>query len=213
MEDIESNLNQEELEGGTSDLFELESLDYLVNKTKIESIVSSEKYLYLLTQEGGVKRLQNNNEASYRQLYSLPESKHSSITPKKYNSKIFCDRIGNHCIIKYGGRMYYFNSAFENIHELSTIKSIDVCAIGFDPKNDDNKSTGDILLSDSDNKIYSYKITIDKAKKIREDITELIQLEKKEKKDDRDIILGIEVYLYFIFSSPMSVKPINKLIL
>ncbi len=83
--------------------------------------------------------------------------------------------------------MYYFNGTSDKIKELTTLKGLEVYAVAFDEKNTNPKDTGEILISDHESKIYSYRIEIQKDDKIVDPLCELIQLEK------RDKIYGLEV--------------------
>ena len=94
--------------------------------------------------------------------------------------------------LKYGKRVYYFSPYIKKLFEITELKETDIVAIGFDIKNDDQKSTGDMLVADSDNRIFLYHLALDKGQ-IREGKTELFTLEKK---DEKDIISGISVYIY-----------------
>lgn len=191
MEDIESNLNQEDHEVGTSDLFELDQWDIPSFQNKINSIAVSEQFLYIITREGEVIRWKIGNSESLNQSYSLPQTKTPPSNSPEKLTKIFCDRKGNHAIIKHGGKMFYFNGTSNSIKELPSLKGIEVYAVGFDEKNTNPKSTGEILLSDYENKIYSYYIELEQGK-IKDGIAELIQLDK------RDRIYGLEVSLILL---------------
>lgn len=191
MEDIESNLNQEEHEGGTSDLFELDQWDMPSIQNKIFSIAASEQFLYIITKNGDVIRWSIGNSDTLTQSYSLPMTKTPPSNSPEKLTKIFCDRKGNHAIIKHGGRMYYFNGTSTSIKELPSLKGIEVYAVGFDEKNTNPKSTGEILIADWESKIYTYYIELEQGK-VKDGIAELIQLDKKDK------IYGLEVSLYVL---------------
>ncbi|MCQ2819415.1 MAG: hypothetical protein MJ252_19305 [archaeon] len=191
MEDIESNLNQDDQEVGTSDLFDLEQWEIPNLPRRIASITTSRQFTYIITQDGEILRWVAGNSDSLKNLYSLPTPKNPPSNSPEKVTKIFCDRSGNHAIIKHEGRMYYFNGRSMNPKELPSLKGIEVYAVAFDEKNTSETSTGEILISDHENKIYSYSIEIfDQGKnkdQIKENIQELIQINKN------DIIYGLQV--------------------
>lgn len=192
-DDLETNINQDDQEEGTSDLFELYPWDIPNLQGLIAGIATSEQFLYIITKEGDIIRFQGGKSETLRNLYSLPTNPKNppSNAPEKL-TKIFTDRKGNHAIIKHGGRMYYFNSGSTSVKELPALKGIEVYAVGFDESNANPKSTGEILISDFENRIYSYTIEFEQGK-VKDNIQELFQLP-----GTKDKIYGLQVSLFIL---------------
>ena len=165
LDDLEDNIMKEENPQSTSDKFPLKRLNLPNFQGKIVSMSSSIKYLYFVTDIGELFRLKSNDLSSLNQAHKIrPES--SKLTPKFKESftKIWTDKAGNHSIIRYKNSIYYFNSDGGIVKELNLLKEkqIEVCAVGFDENNDNILTTGNILITDYNNNIYEYSITIDK---------------------------------------------------
>ncbi|MCQ2816892.1 MAG: hypothetical protein MJ252_06480 [archaeon] len=194
MDEIDSKYMQEEQDQGINDLFELDQWDIPNLPNKITSIATSQNFLYIVTEDGEILRWTVGNPDTLKNLYPLPQPKNPPSNCPDKITKIFCDRKGNHAFIKHAGRMYYFNGTTSTPRELNSFKGIEVYAIAFDQNNTNLKSTGEILISDSENRIYSYSVELEQGKP-KEQIQELIKLDSKE------TIYGLEVKLFnLIFS-------------
>lgn len=171
------------------DTFKLEYCPNLSQINTICAVSASDDFVFCVTNDGVIKCFQN--DQLYQALHIVDE-KTASAQCYRINCQLFSDKKGNHCILKYGKRVYYFSPYIKKLFEITELKETDIVAIGFDIKNDDQKSTGDMLVADSDNRIFLYHLALDKGQ-IREGKTELFTLEKK---DEKDIISGISVYIY-----------------
>ena len=162
-DDLEYNLTKEENIKSASDQFPLKKLNLPNFQGKIASMSSSKKYIYFVTDIGELFRLKSGDLSSLNQAYKIrPESSKSYPPFKEKLTKIWTDIAGNHSIIRYKNSVYYFNSEGGVVKELSLFKEkqIEIFAVGFDETNQNAFKTGNILISDYNNNIYEYSITI-----------------------------------------------------
>lgn len=187
--DIESNLIQEEKQESTSDMFELIHWDLSGIRNEILSIATSKRFIYILTQKNVVYRWTLGNSDSLKQEYTIPVPQEiANQTCPPQDACVYCDPIGNHALIKYNKRMYYFNGNREKIKELPGLKGIEVISVAFDERNEDPKSTQEILLTDSQSRIILYKIDCEKDDRVKESFCMLFN-----ELDPKDKIYGIHV--------------------
>ena len=131
------------------------------DNSNILSMSISKKYIFLFTESSNLFRIESESLKLLSPI-SIPilESKSNF---KENLSKIWSERSGNHCIIRHKGIIYYFNSSASTVKELKKLRDIEVCAVAFNDKNDDIKTTGNILISDYYNNFYDYNIILDKV--------------------------------------------------
>ena len=163
--DLESNIISSENLELSSDNFIIKSLN-LQNTFQNLSIVCmsvSKKYIYLFTDHAELLCIESNTLKPIKQAYSINASEASGISRFKENfTKIWTDRAGNHTIIRFSGRIYYFNINGNDIKELSNFKGKEICAVGFDNFEDDPNNTGIFLATDYYNNIYECTIQVEK---------------------------------------------------
>ena len=164
IEDLESNMQTNDIES-SSDKFpmikcELPGDQQAVN---ILSMSSSKKYLYLITDNAEILCIDSKTLNPIQQSFSITSPSSSDSAPfKEKITKIWTDREGNHNIIRYKEKIYYFNMLFNQAKELDSFKNIEICAVGFNDKNQNDKSTGLFLAADYNNNIYECEINIEK---------------------------------------------------
>ena len=169
--DLESNIMKIENTESTSDKFPLKRINFpaLQDNSNILCMSSSKKNIFLITDRAELLLIESKTLNPIRQSYSIiPEQTSTPSGPsskfKENITKIWTDRAGNHCIIRFSGKIYYFNSSFTNIKELNIFKSIEITAIGFDDNNNNPLQTGNFLAADYNNNIYECSITIEKKR-------------------------------------------------
>ena len=195
LDDLESNLMKGDQKEITSSQFVIKPFNIpgLQQSINILSISSSKKYIYLLTDTSELLRIESTSLKPIQQAYSIISSISSSIP--KFNetlNKIWTDRVGNHSIIRYNGRIYYFNSKDTKVKELKSLAGIEVCAVGFDDRNENEDSTGNFLVTDYYNNIYECNISItiqrySKDFEVVDQTRKLIQLTSKDDEDGDDL--------------------------
>jgi hypothetical protein len=163
IDDLESNMQPDNMQS-SSDKFPITQCQVPGSQSDINILymTSSKKYLYLLTENGEILCIESKTLNPIQQSFSLSSSSSSGSNSFKENlTKIWTDRVGNHNIIRYKGKIYYFNVLCGIGKELDCFKNIEICAVGFDDNNDNQKSTGLFLAADCDNNIYECKINLE----------------------------------------------------
>ena len=163
IDDLESNMQPDNMQS-SSDKFPMTQCQVPGSQSDINILymTSSKKYLYLLTENGEILCIESKTLNPIQQSFSLSSSSSSGSNSFKENlTKIWTDRVGNHNIIRYKGKIYYFNVLCGIGKELDCFKNIEICAVGFDDNNDNQKSTGLFLAADCDNNIYECKINLE----------------------------------------------------
>ena len=131
----------------------------------ILAISVSKKYIYLIVES--LKCV----ELLYMDSKTLNPIQNSFFISPYYHTfkgnftKIWSDRAGNHNIIRYKEKIYYFNILINKVEELKSFKNIEICAVGFDDRNENPKSTGSFLAADCNNNIYECNIQLEKKRK------------------------------------------------
>ena len=210
LDDLENNFMKADQKEIASSQFVIKAFNFpgAQPNLNILSISSSKKYIYLLTDASELLRIESNTLKPIQQAYSIISS--NSTNAPKFNetfNKIWTDRVGNHSIIRYKGRIYYFNSKDTKVKELSSLAGIEVCAVGFDDRNENEDSTGNFLVTDYYNNIYECNISLSIQRYLKGDIEvvdttrKLIQLTSKDSdedgddlKDQNDRIYGIRFF-------------------
>ena len=165
LDDLESNIMKDDNIESTSNKFSLKHFNLPGSQQNINilSMSASKKFIYLVTDHSELLRIESNTLEPIQQAYSIKSSENeNSIKFHEPLTKIWTDREGNHSIIRYNGRIYYFNSSGSNVKELNSLKDVEVCAVGFDDRNNNTENTGYFLVSDFNNNIYECNISIGK---------------------------------------------------
>ena len=189
------------------------------NDINILSMSCSKKYLYLVTDKTEILCLESKTLNPVQQSFSITSSPSPNSPFKENFTKIWTDREGNHNIIRYKGKIYYFNLLINEAKELESFKNIEICAIGFDDKNQNDKSTGLFLAADYNNNIYECQINLEKKSNddykiiaTKKKLTQLVfkdwdTLEEEEYSEPRKInyerIYGIK----FVKTTKLKIKP------
>ena len=152
LDDLESNIMKDDNIESTSNKFSLKHFNLPGSQQNINilSMSASKKFIYLVTDHSELLRIESNTLEPIQQAYSIKSSENeNSIKFHEPLTKIWTDREGNHSIIRYNGRIYYFNSSGSNVKELNSLKDVEVCAVGFDDRNNNTENTGYFLVSDA----------------------------------------------------------------
>ena len=162
IDDLETNVLKGETTDSTSDKFPLKNLNIGINNNfNILSISASKKNIYIVTNNSELICI-DNGTLKAQQAYSITSNDTKSPKLNESYTKIWTDRGGNHNIIRYQGRIFYFNSSFSQIKEMEQLKSIDISIVSFDDRNDEVENTGYFLIVDFENCIFQCNIHIDK---------------------------------------------------
>ena len=162
IDDFESNIVNEENSKGTSDKFYLKEFE-LGEDQKRETILSmatSKKYIYFLTAKHEIFRINSVTLETISESYSLPDPKESADFKEVNFNKIWCDREGNHCIIRHNNAIYYFGCSIKDPVELENFRGKEICAVALDDRNTEIKTTKNFLAVDYFNNIYECCIDI-----------------------------------------------------
>ena len=162
LDDLETNILQEDKVESTSDKFSLSHFNLPASQQNVNilSMSSSKKYIFLVTDRSELLLIESETLRPIQQAYTIEK-------PETYGkfyeniTKIWTDRAGNHSIIRHNRGIYYFNSSGSYVKELQSLKGVEVCAVGFDDRNTDSKSTGNFLVTDFFNKIYECNILVE----------------------------------------------------
>ena len=165
IDDLENEILQEEegQEESTSNKFTISLLYHpiLKHNQKILSMSASKRFIYLITDNSELLRIDSQSLKPVLKSISIPESQNTSQF-KEDLTKIWSDRCGYHNIIRYKGSFFYYNSCCLTIKEIKSFKNIEICAIGLDDRNTDEKNTNNFIAVDYSNNIYECNIKVDK---------------------------------------------------
>ena len=221
IDDLESNM-QTDNNDENSHKFPMSQSRLPGDQQNIITMSASKKFLYLITDKGELLYIDSKTLNPIQQSFSISSSNNNINTFKENLTKIWSDREGNHNIIRYRGKIYYFNILLKAVKELECFKNIEICAVGFNDRNESQKSTGIFLAADYNNNIYECQIQLEKKGKedykIIDDIKKITTLlfcdwdtdedddifEPKSKKDER--IYGIK---FFKTTKPKEERSIN----
>ena len=161
LDDLETNLLQEDKVESTSSKFSLNHFNLPPSQQNVTilSMSSSKKYIYLVTDRSELLLIESETLRPVQQAFTIEKSQNYERFYENI-TKIWTDRAGNHSIIRHNRGIYYFNSSGSYVKELKSLRGIEVCAVGFDDRNTDPKSTGNFLVTDFFNKIYECNILI-----------------------------------------------------
>lgn len=165
IDDLESNIMKEDNIESTSNKFSLKRFDLPFSQQNINilSMSVSKKFIFLITENSELLRIESDTLKPIHQAYSIESSSIVGENIFQENiTKIWTDREGNHSIIRYNDKIYYFNSLGSVVKELNSFKKIEVCAVGFDDRNKSPEKTESFLVTDYYNNIYESRINIDK---------------------------------------------------
>ena len=191
IDDLEAEFLQEEQElreGSTTKKFPLTSFQHPALKpgATIISMSVSKKYIYLLTNNAEILLIQSYSLIPYSKTIKIPSSQYNSNFIENL-SKIWSDRSGNHNIIRYKGGIFYFNINFSIIKELKSFKNIEICAVGFDDRNEDTKNTRKFLAADNLNNLYECNISVlEKGEEINEKVEKIAQINFTDWENDEE---------------------------
>ena len=163
--DLDSNMLEYNNIESTSDKFPMKKyqLPGTLQNINILCMSCSKKYLYIITDNGEIVCLESNTLNPLNESFSIDTSNSSgSKTFKEKFTKIWTDRAGNHNIIRYNDKIFYFNILCKKVKLLKSLKDIEICAIGFDDNNEHQESTGRFLAADYNNNIYECEILLKK---------------------------------------------------
>ena len=160
--DLESNIMSSDNTENNSDKFVIKSCDLqsTFQNLNIISMSTSKKNIYLFTDHAELYCIDSHTLKPIKQAYSIRSSDTpSNIQYKEHFTRIWTDREGNHSIIRFCGKIYYFNCLGNDIKELNIFKGIEIMAVGFDDSNVDPNNTGRFLAADYNNNIYECNIS------------------------------------------------------
>ena len=192
LDDLESNILQEDKVESTSNKFALNRFNLPLSQQNVNilSMSTSKKYIYLVTDRSELLRIESDTLKPIQQAYTIPTPEN---TTKFYENltKIWTDRGGNHSIIRYNRGVYYFNSSGTIVKELKSFKGKEICAVGFDDRNNDTQATGNFLATDYLNNIYECNIMVEKFEvggdySVKDSVELLTTLSFKDSDEDED---------------------------
>ena len=163
--DLDSNMTEYNNIESTSDKFPMKKcqLPETLENINILCMSSSKKYLYIITDNGEIICLKSDTLNPINESFSITSSNQSNSKPfKEKFTKIWTDRAGNHNIIRYNDKIFYFNILCKKVKEIKSFKDIEICAVGFDDYNENQECTGIFLLADYNNNIYESIIKLEK---------------------------------------------------
>ena len=158
----------------TSDKFPMTkiSLPSLSPSTNILCISVSRKNIYIVTDHSELIILNSVTFEHNNQALSLVSKEINKPNNQKENlTKIWTDREGIHCIIKYNSSIFYYNCVKCILRELNKLKLIEISAVGFDDylkENEKENYTGKFLVVDHNNKIYECSLKIQSGQNPKE---------------------------------------------
>ena len=138
-----------------------------INGNIVYVAISETNTLYVLTDCSFFYVLEKGKKES-KEFALVPSF---SQDPEKYttmenNSQIWCDRLGNHVIIKHDKRVFYFNPTFDDgpkeINLERDYKYLEPYAVAFNENNTNSSDTQEILFSDFESDIYTLQIQLNK---------------------------------------------------
>ena len=167
MEDIINNLLKDDKEEKINHQFPIKECrvpgEY--QYINILSMSASKKYIYLIEEHGELLFLDSKTLNPFQ--FSFKISSFNNIYNPKFKenfTKIWTDREGNHNIIRYKEKNYYFNILNNKVEELNSLKNIEIGAVGFDDINENQNSTGIFLVADYNNNIYECEIKLEQKR-------------------------------------------------
>ena len=162
--DLESNILETNKIETTSDKFPLKPFNFELPgqpNLNILSMSTSKKYIYIVTDRAELLCIESKTLKPIYQAYSFrANDMPNQIHFKENFTRIWTDRAGNHSIIRFNEKLFYFNVAGKDVKELNNFKDKEICAIGFDDSNNDPNKTGNFLATDYNNNIYECNISI-----------------------------------------------------
>ena len=154
------------------------SLPYRKTDFNILSVSVSKKFIFIITGNAELLLIDNTTNEPNNQAFSII-SETSQGNFKERLTKIWTDREGNHSIVSFNGKIFYFNSSFlKNLKELSIFKDIEICAIAFDETNVDEKNSGRFLACDINNNIYECRVIVQQTQTDKNDNFEIVERKK-----------------------------------
>ena len=155
------------------DIFKIEQIKYSI-QGKILYITSSENNNMFIITDCNYFYVIDKGIEKFTKRYKISSfiKKYRKFQTQNNQTHIWCDKLGNHVIIKYYNNLYYYNPHIpkEKIQELNLYYNncyLQPYAIAFNNDFYDTKDTGDILFSDFNSDIYQLRIQINEKNKIR----------------------------------------------
>ena len=165
IDDLDSNMVENNNIESTSDKFPMKKcqLPSTLQNINILCMSCSKKYIYIITNSGEIICLESDTLNPINESFTIDSSGFiGSKTFKENITKIWTDRAGNHNIIRYNNKIFYFNMLCKKVKELKQFKNIEICALGFDDGNKNPESTGFFLAADYNNNIYECQVLLEK---------------------------------------------------
>ena len=166
------------------------NLPIIGNKLFITSSVNNN--IYILTDTGYFYVMKRGSEKDLQQ-YTLtiqPRNK-DDYQANEEHSQIWCDKLGNHVIIKFKNEVFYYNPSLEGekVRGLMLInekKFLQPYSVAFNDEIQERFDTGDILFSDYESNIYKLKITVEENKKVFQDFKKIFSFSGFNKNEESD---------------------------
>ena len=207
IDDFENEIREEIQEESTSDKFKIKEFYHpgLKQDENILCMSTSKKYIYLVSKGSELLLIDSTSLRPIKEKYRIP----SAETNKTFNeniTKIWSDRCGNHNIFRYRHAIYYFNPNFPEVKELKNFTNKEICAVSFDDRNNDTKSTNNFLVSDYYNNFYECNIVIENNEGSKEftikdnieKLTQLLDIENEEEDEFNEQYKKISERIYGI---------------
>ena len=123
---------------------------------------------------------------------SISNKKSRNYQTEEKESQIWCDKLGNHIIIKLQNNLYYYNpqKSNEKLSELNLFYNnfyLQPYAVAFNNDFYDTSDTGDILFSDFNSDIYKLRIQLNDKNKVISFFFKIFSFKKSKKINIIDI--------------------------
>ena len=126
IDDLDSNMVENNIES-TSDKFPMKKcqLPSTLQNINILCMSCSKKYIYIITNNGEIICLESDTLNPLNESFTIDSSGFiGSKTFKENITKIWTDRAGNHNIIRYNNKIFYFNMLCKKVKELKQFKRV-----------------------------------------------------------------------------------------
>ncbi len=159
------------------DIYPIEKLNFSI-EGKILYITSSENNnIFVLTDSHFFYVIEKGEEKRKKQYTLIPTIVRESgrYQTEENLSQIWCDKLGNHVIIKFQKSVYYYNPSIigeDKVREINFAYEgcyLEICSIAFNEEFQERNDTGEIIFSDYNSDIYSFRIRVGKDNNVYED--------------------------------------------
>ena len=178
-----------------NNIFKIQKILYSI-QGKILFITSSENNNMFIITDNNLFYAIEKGLSNKAKKYKIPPigQKNRKYQTEDKESQLWCDKLGNHIIIKYNNNLYYYNPNLikEKILELNLFYNnyyLQPYSIAFDNDFYDTNDTGYILFSDFNSDIYLLRIQINQKNKMSSIFFRLFSFTPKKyniNKDDED---------------------------